>query len=161
MSRDLSKIKPTMQSVYIFQLPRDVLYLHNDHIQAQNKHAANGVLFEAAHLQWRCCVHEISFLITSHQLTNELGNRMGRNDNNKKMFDCYWIQSTSYTTKNKTTNVWQHSGSSTTCSHVPAFTKTNELLCYHEDGVEKSLRSVSNICSHCYENHKPPELSQE
>jgi len=60
------------------------MYLHNDHIQAQNKHTANGVLFEATHLQWRCCVREISFLITTHQLTNELGERMGRHDNRKK-----------------------------------------------------------------------------
>lgn len=79
----------THNAVGTFQLPRDVLYLHNDHIQAQNKQTANGVLFEATHLQWRCCVREISFLITSHQLTNELGERMGRRDNNRKMFDCY------------------------------------------------------------------------
>ena len=86
MSWDLSKIKPTMQqqSVYFNCLLHAVLYLHNDHIQAQNKHTANGVLFEATHLQWRCCVREISFLITSQQLTNELGERMGSHDNRKK-----------------------------------------------------------------------------
>jgi hypothetical protein len=60
----------------------------------------------------------------------------------------------------------QHSGNNTVAAAqlvhtVPAFIKANELLFYPEDGSGKSLRSVSNICSHFYKNHKPPEFSQE
>jgi hypothetical protein len=62
---------------------------------------------------------------------------------------------------------WQQHSSSNTVAvvqlvhTVPTFIKTNELLCYPEDGSGKSVRSVSNICSHFYKNHKPPEFSQE
>lgn len=161
MSWDLSKIKPTMQSVYFSCLPHDVLCLHNDHIQAQNKHTANGVLFEATHLQWRCCVREISFLITSHQLTNELGERMGRHDNRKKRSIATEtsLRHTPLRIKPRmcVATQWQQHNLFTRIS----FTKAIELLCYPEGCGGKTLRSVSNSCSHCCENHKSLKFSQE